>query len=877
MQWAVDFVCEFTGCPAGHIYLLDPETGEARSSGIWNTGIDAKYDAFRRATAESPLPKGVGLPGQVLAAGGPVWIDLVSTEFDLPRAAEAEACGIRSAFSFPIVSSRGVEGAMEFDASEPIALDEQLLDIVSYIGHQLGGAFDRSRADRALRASEARLREAQRIARAGWWSWEIGADSVTWSDELFRLYGVDPTEGPVNFGTYLARIHPDDRSRVEAGVTSVVATGKPIEHEYRIVKPDGEIRWMRAQVAVAVTDHSTPERLTGFCQDITVAREQRQRRVQAQRDLASHQRILDRIARAEALEDILDVICREIEVRYPGALCSVLVADLAAGKLRHGAGPSLPAEFTEAIDGLAIAVGMGACGTAAATGRIVIVEDTLGSDVTAEFAGIAFHHHLGSVWSHPLIAPDGSVLGTFAVYREDSFRPSPAEIVTVTAAGSLAGLAIERHRDEQALLASARLDALTALPNRTWFLEQLASRIDDAGDPVAVMYIGLDGLKTVSDSLGHSAGDRVMADVARRIGGVLDQQLLARFGDDSFTIMCDDPAAATGLAVKIETMFAEPFFLDAGEFFLSVAIGIAVADHPTDAAALLRDADVAMYAARVAGQSRHAVFDQGLLARSSARHSLETELRRAIDRDEFLMYYQPVVDLRARAWTGVEALVRWQHPTRGIVLPDEFIPLAEETGLIIPLGMLVFDHTIEQAAAWAADGRHLVVSANLSVAQLSDPTVAAEILERLDLAGVPNELFAIEVTETAVMQHLELARTVLAQLAGNSVAVMIDDFGTGYSSIARLEDLPVAGIKIDRRFTSRLASGATAERTVAAITELAHALGMTVVAEGIETTVELEKTIALGCDVGQGFLFGRPLPAAEATGLLDVAPVWPAG
>jgi c-di-GMP-specific phosphodiesterase len=876
MQWALDVVCEYSGWPIGHVYLVDLVTGNATSSGIWNRALPGTASSFRALTDATPMAAGIGLPGRIVAGGQPAWVEDVGADLELPRAQVAVACGIRAAFAFPVVTVRGVEGVMEFFAAEPMAKDDQLLDLLAHVGHELGGALDRSRADETLRTSEARLREAQRIARAGWWSWQIGADVVTWSDELFEIYGLEPTGEPVTFERYLERVHPDDHARVLAAVRSVTAGGETVEHDYRIVRPDGETRWMHAQVQVSARDGAVATRLTGFCQDVTAAREQRQRRLQAQRDLASHQRILDRIAHGEPLETTLDSICREIEGRYPGTACSVLLADLAEGRLHHGAAPSLPAAFVEAIDGLPIAEGSGACGTAAATGETVIVEDAMTHPATALFVESARQHQLRAVWSHPLLAPDGTTLGTFAVYRHRAERPSASEIGTVMAAGSLAALAIDRNRSEHALVSAARLDPLTGLPNRAWFVAQLGQLLAGGGRPVAVMYLGLDGLRAVSESLGHAEGDRVVVDVAARIRCVLgDDPLLARFGDDSFVVACEDADASAALAERLEAAFVAPFELDGGEFFLSVSIGIA-ADAHGDAAALLRDADIAMSAARQRGRGGHAVFDAGLLERSTARLSLEADLRRAIERDEFVMHYQPVVDLHRRKWAGVEALVRWEHPTRGWVPPDEFIPLAEETGLIVPLGLLILDHTIGQLAAWVAQGRDVTVSANLSVVQLSAPGVASEILTRLDRGSVPHERFVVEVTETAVMAQLDVAREALEELNDAGVTIEIDDFGTGYSSIARLGDLPVAGIKIDRRFTASVCTGLTGERTVGAITDLAHALDMTVVAEGIETAGELAKAHMLGCDFGQGWFFAKAMTAAEVTAVLDTPPQWPA-
>jgi c-di-GMP-specific phosphodiesterase len=322
------------------------------------------------------------------------------------------------------------------------------------------------------------------------------------------------------------------------------------------------------------------------------------------------------------------------------------------------------------------------------------------------------------------------------------------------------------------------------------------------------------------------------------------------------------------VALRVEQVFAEPFALDGGEFFLSVSIGTALADGAADASALVRDADAAMYAAKDAGRARHALFDEGLRERAVHRVALESEVRHGIERDEFALYYQPIRDACSAEWEGVEALARWQHPTRGLVAPDDFIPLAEETGLIIPLGLQLIDRAVAQAAAWMRSGRKTPVAVNLSVIQLADPDFPDETRDVLRRRGVPAELLAVEITETRVMERLDAARVALERIAELGVRVLIDDFGTGYSSIARLRELPVVGVKVDRAFTRGLGEDPAARPVLAAITDLAHSLGLHVVAEGIETQAAVTSATTLGCDFLQGFGLARPAPPEETARLL---------
>ena len=720
----------------------------------------------------------------------------------------------------------------------------------------------REAADQALRDSEARLSEAQRLAHIGSFTWDSASDAVTWSTELYRIYGLDPAAGPATLAAYLDRVHPEDRERVGGAVQHTLATEEPYEHEYRIVLDNGRMRWVHARGEA----HRQADgvRLAGYCQDITQRRDAEDRRRQAQVDLASHEMIMEAIARGNPLDATLETLCREVEVRFPDVHCSVLLADKDEGVLRHAAAPTLPQTFRDAIDRLPVADGAGACGTAAARCKVVIVADILQDPLTAAFTDLAVTHGLRSVWSHPLLNAVGEVLGTFALYRQVRHRPDRTELRTVEAAANLAALAIERSEAEEALAAAARVDPLTGLPNRARFLEELRERLRQPRGRLAVLFLDLDRFKWINDSLGHPAGDEILVHVASRFNEVLvEGELVARFGGDEFTVLVDDatPARVAAVSERIESMFVEPFPLHGAEFFLSVSIGVAFNDTGADAFTLVRDADTAMYAAKEAGRARRVVFDAPLRERALARVTLEADLRRAIEREEFVLHYQPIVDFLTGTWTGHEALVRWEHPTRGLVGPDAFIPLAEETGLIVPLGVQVLHQAIRQVAAWTADGQRLHAGVNVSVVQLCDPNLVDEIEGALRRYGVPPELVFIEITESAVMEQLDTARVALERLAGSGMPVLIDDFGTGYSSIARLGELPVIGIKIDRAFTMQLGHEPRAAGVVGAITALAHAHDLLVVAEGIEDDEARRQVIELGCNFGQGYHFARPAPA----------------
>jgi c-di-GMP-specific phosphodiesterase len=595
--------------------------------------------------------------------------------------------------------------------------------------------------------------------------------------------------------------------------------------------------------------------------------------------LAWHQQMLEGVARGVSMDDTLRRICLEVEKRYVGARCSVLLADREERVLRHAAGPNLPREFRDAIDGLPIADGVGACGTAAATLRPVIVEDTLTDPKTVDFVGVATAHNLRSVWSFPLLDAQSRVVGTFALYRDHPHVPDADEMAGVAALAGIAGLAIERFRTERALTEAAQRDSLTSLANRAMFHNLLAYAMSYArqtSSSCVVMFLDLDGFKFVNDSLGHAAGDRILIAVADRLRLLVPEGCtLARFGGDEFLLLVEDATIelAHRIADAIDAALVEPFVLDGGEFFLTTAIGIALSDGETsDPGGVIRDADAAMYAAKSRGPGRRAIFDSALRDRAVARVALESELRRAI-RDRALdVVYQPILAIKTHRWCGAEALLRWEHPELGALSPAEFIPLAEELGLMGQLGEFVLSEALAQAREWDEAGIGVPIAVNVSPSQLTDPGVVDEILGALHRSGVRAELIYLEITESAVMDNLELAKRLLLDLGDAGVRAVIDDFGTGHSSIARLSELPVSGVKIDKSFLAPLGVDPAATRIVAAIIDLAHAFGLTVTAEGVESPAALQVLTELGCDQAQGFLFGRPAAPGPLAEILSRRP-----
>jgi diguanylate cyclase (GGDEF)-like protein/PAS domain S-box-containing protein len=439
----------------------------------------------------------------------------------------------------------------------------------------------------------------------------------------------------------------------------------------------------------------------------------------------------------------------------------------------------------------------------------------------------------------------------------------------------------ERKQVEEQLQHRAFYDPLTDLPNRALFLDRLQHLFHRSrralGSPLfAVLYLDLDRFKSINDSLGHQAGDELLIGAARRLERCLRPgDTLARLGGDEFTVLLDDvrtEADATGVAERIHQELAGPLEVSGNEVFTSVSVGIALSSAgyrcPED---MLRDADTAMYRAKAGGGASHQIFAGHMHQRAVSALKLETDLRRAIERQEIVPFYQPIVDLDTGVVVGFEALARWRHPSRGMVSPDLFIPVAEETGLIGAIGERMLAEACRQARAWQRNHPRwstLGISVNVSSRQLSQGGVAADVERVLGATGLDPRCLTLEITESAFMHNLGAGAGVVQRLHEMSVGLHLDDFGTGYSSLAYLHSFPVQALKIDRSFVNRMDRGPQQSAIVTAIVSLAHNLGMEVVAEGIETRAQVEALRALDCRRGQGFLFSKPLPADQAERLL---------
>ena len=438
----------------------------------------------------------------------------------------------------------------------------------------------------------------------------------------------------------------------------------------------------------------------------------------------------------------------------------------------------------------------------------------------------------------------------------------------------------DRKRMEAELERLALYDSLTGMPNRALFNDRLTHAIDRRGrsHATAVYFLDVDRFKRINDSLGHAAGDEVLREVALRIQRTLrPEDTVARFGGDEFTVLCEAVGGvleAVGVADRLQRELAEPVFAGGAELRLSASIGIAMAEpgEEIQASRLVEDADAAMYRAKQRGGARTELFDMAMRERAVEELSIEQELQHGLERGELRLYYQPLVDLDTGEMVGAEALIRWQHPERGLLLPDTFLPVAEESGLIVQLGAWAVGEGCRRLRDWDRRNGHgspFTLAVNLSARELTHPDVVTTVLDAVRRSALDPHRLTIEVTESTAMADRETGFRALRELSAAGMRIAIDDFGTGYSSLDHLREMPADILKIDRSFVAGMAANSPDSALVAAAIAMGRALEMEVVAEGIETAEQAADLRELGCPLGQGFLFSRPLPPEELDELLE--------
>ena len=578
----------------------------------------------------------------------------------------------------------------------------------------------------------------------------------------------------------------------------------------------------------------------------------------------------------EALRATIDGICAHI--RWPAGHAYVATPPdgrLVSSGIWHLDDPVRFEELRRVSADWVFAPGEGLPGITIETGEPVWIEDVMEDERFSRRAALE-SGTVRTALGFPVLV-GAEAVAMVELFTDRSVRRDDNLLAVVGQIGTQLGRVAERMRARDQIAHQALHDPLTGLPNRALLLDRLRSalaRSSRSPSLTGVLFIDLDRFKVVNDSLGHAEGDRLLVEAAQRLDRALRPgDTVARLGGDEFVVLCEEleqESEALRLAERLHRELLMPFTLVGEErHLITASIGVALARvGEADPEALLQNSDAAMYRAKNQGGGRHELFDETMRARVFERLRTERTLHHAIDHDQLRLHYQPMVSLYDRSRHGVEALVRWQDPERGLVAPDQFIPLAEESGLILQIGNWVLREACRQGARWRAElGRAapLPVNVNLAARQLAQEDLAEMIAGALSEAGLNPRDLSLEITETALLECAETPARTLAALRELGVQVLLDDFGTGYSSLSYLRQFPVDVLKIDRSFIAGLGDRPEASAIVQAVVGMGHALGLEVLAEGIETEAQAREVTRLGCDLGQGFLFARPAPADTVT------------
>ncbi len=687
---------------------------------------------------------------------------------------------------------------------------------------------DRREAQEAIRESERLFRSLAQSSPMGVYLMRPNGE-CTYVNERFQEITGYPADDALGFGWH-RMVHPDDREAVGATDQLEEISRDPLHLEYRVVRPDGHLRWVAVNTGQMFYDDGVFQGSVGTVEDIT-------ERMEAARD-------------SRRLTDIFEA-----------------THDLVAIADDNGTLLYLNQSARRFFD--------------------------VSSDASLEsfdLMGWRGAHVVGRLENEvlPALEREGSWYGELPVPRADG-TPVPHRVQLLAHrdddghaeffSAVLQDIS-ERKAIEHRLAHQATHDPLTGLPNRTLLLDRLDQAMRRARRNqrrVAVLFLDLDHFKVVNDSLGHGLGDRLLIAIAERLRAALrPADTIARFGGDEFVVLCEDLVSlhdAVAIAERVNEAVSGPFVIDDSEVFVGVRIGIAFRDdNEADPETLIRDADAAMYQAKDRGRARWVVFENAMRASAVDRLDIENALRRALGRRELRVHYQPMIDLTTGRVAGVEALLRWEHAERGLLLPGDFITVAEETGLIVPIGSWVLDQACRQVMRWQASIpglEPLVLAVNLSGRQLGHPRLVDDVAAVLRDTGIDPSNVELEITESVLMDDVEMSEETLGRLKALGVKLVVDDFGTGYSSLSYLRRFPVDVLKVDQSFVDGLGTDPGDSAIVTAIVTLAHTLGLHAVAEGVETTEQLSELRQLGCDSAQGFYFAKPTTGDDLGELLE--------
>jgi diguanylate cyclase (GGDEF)-like protein/PAS domain S-box-containing protein len=931
-------------------------------------------EPYSQALDGTLIGEGVGSCGTAAFRNEVVIVaDIATDSLWCPYADLALSYGLRACWSSPITAGGGeVLGTFAMYYKEVRSPQPHELDVITQMARIAGIAIECQRAEAKLRRSEATLLRAQRVAHVGNWEFDVASQVITWSPEMFRMYGLEPAPSAPSLSEYLQLLPEQERPRLQQYIEQTLTEGTPYTIECSRVQADGTLCHYECRAEAERNEQGQVVRLFGTTLDIT---DRKQTELILQNLIAgtattTSQEFFPALVQhiAQALDIAHAIVTEKLGNQLQtlafwsnGCLMPPQIYPLAqtpcervfqAGEFYCDSNvqqmfpedQDLIALDAESYMGIALLNTRGETigylcilhqkpitnakqakqilrifGARAATelerqqAEVVIKQQSAAIEAAVDGIGILKEDTylyvnqahveilgyeqaselVGKTWRLmyspdevkrfeqevlPILERDRAWQGEATATRKDGSTFAQGVSLSVTEDGLLICVCqdiSDRKQAEALITHNALHDPLTDLPNRTLLLERLDLAIQRAKRTenyhFGVLFLDLDRFKVINDSLGHVVGDKLLVAIAQRLKTHLREiDLVARLGGDEFLILLEDISGTEEIAQIAERILADcqtPLTIDDHQIFTSMSIGIVLGKSTYQQATdLIRDADIAMYQAKVQSSNSYKFFDTVMHTAALHRLTLETDLRQALDQKAFILHYQPVIALASQTLIGVEALVRWQHPTRGLIAPDEFIPIAEETGLVSQIDSWVLHQACQQLARWqqqATNSKALRVSVNLSVQDLHKTNLIAEIDQLLAMTGLRGHALTLEITESMLIKDIDAIINLLVDLTSRQIQISIDDFGTGYSSLNYLHRLPVHNLKIDRSFVSQMQSESRNHQVVNTIITLSQQLGLTAIAEGIETPEQLEQLQQLGCQLGQGYLFSEPLPAHE--------------
>ncbi|MBZ0105479.1 MAG: EAL domain-containing protein [Sulfuricella denitrificans] len=729
-------------------------------------------------------------------------------------------------YNVPILSRQGVLGVMVLYLKHGHVRQDREVEFLGSVANTLAGMIEHRQTRDALLENQARLEETQRVAHLGGWTWDLASDAFQLSDETCRILEKSFQSTRLKREDVLGLVHPDDRESVERALTLTIGRGSEFSADFRILLPDGRERTVHGYAETVRDSGDKVIRLSGTLQDIT-------QRKQAEEKL------------------------RQAAAVFENTTEGVMITD-ANGRI-----VAVNRAFSD-ITGYSSEEVIGLTGASLKSGR----QDE--QFYASMWSAIRENGHWqGEIWNR---RKNGDIYPEWLNISE--VRDDRGKITHYVGVFS----DISAMKESQSRLDHlAHHDPLTGLPNRLLLnarMEHALAHANRGNTQLAVLFLDLDRFKNINDTLGHPIGDLLLQEVAHRLNGcVREEDTVSRLGGDEFTILMEDledSRFASKVAQKILDSLADKFVLQGHEVFVTCSIGISIfpADG-SDITSLLKNADSALYRAKEQGRNNYQFYTEELTIRAMERLSMENNLRHALQRNELVVHYQPQVDLYNGQIIGMEALVRWQHPGIGLISPNAFIPLAEETGLIVPIGEWVLRTACAQLKAWMDAGLPKIrVGVNLSSRQFNQNDLDEVVAAALRDTGLPPDCLELELTERMIMQDAESTIAILHKLRAQGVQFSIDDFGTGYSSLSYLKRFPIDRIKIDQSFVREITSNSEDAAVSQAIISLSHSLNLKTVAEGVETAEQQEFLRSLQCDEIQGYHFSRPVPEQEMGRLL---------